>query len=397
MSRYAACIGVIAFAWGMAPSPSAQAGYYSSFDALEETHRYSRDYQVFSDILSNLGAIAAAKDPPVYTPIRQRYLLLEAMGGESPVNLKTLGQKLDYSAVLIRRARYEDAVQFLRPLAEEQPRNFLVLTHYATAQFLAPREFQRQSAFYMMKALDNWPKRWEDVKDEQKSLLATLGWHETDFDRYRRFEVYFDRLIKNRLKEDELLAQKKPVEEVVDPIFTDDAGKPIRFVNEAGAFEAGRIARTEFEKLPKGEAIEAVEQILIWMPHDQRLLWLLGEVFNASAMELKGNQSNDAIRNAHKIFDKLADPLGSVKFGLNETKSRRDALKEAVKKMPPPAIPEGLEKLLNKKDNDDTPPPEQQSWQHLIVAFFTGLAIGLFTLWQYQEMRRRRQARAQGS
>ena len=124
MSRYAACIGVVVFALGI--SSPARAGYYSSFDTPEETQRYSRVYQVFNANLTDLASIAA-NDFPRFVPIRQRYLLLEALAGDGPMNLKTLGQVLDYSTVLIRRGRYEDAVQLLVPLVEEHPKNFLVL------------------------------------------------------------------------------------------------------------------------------------------------------------------------------------------------------------------------------------------------------------------------------
>ena len=206
MSRYAVCIGVMVFALGMAPS--ARAGCYSSFDTLEETQRYSRDYQVFNANLTDLASIAA-NDFPRFVPIRQRYLLLESLAGDSPMNLKTLGQKLDFSAVLIRRGRYEDAVQFLVPLVEEHPKNFLVLSHCATAHFLAPKDFHRKSAYYMKRALDNWPKSWTELKDDQKQFLGSHGWEETAFERFRRYEVFLDRLIRNRLEEEKKLAEKK--------------------------------------------------------------------------------------------------------------------------------------------------------------------------------------------
>jgi hypothetical protein len=390
MFRHAAvCVGVIAFTYGTATS--ARAGYYSSIDNPDET-RWALDYQVFSDKLMDLASIAA-NDYPRYVPIRQRYLLLEAMAGDSLVNLKTLGQKLDYSTMLIRRGRSVDAVQFLAPLVEENPKNFLVLSHCATAHFLAPPDFQRKSAYYMKRALDNWPTNWADLKDDQKKFLASRGWEETAFERFRRYEVFFDRLIRNRLDEEKQLAQKKTVEESVDPIFSDSSGKPIRFTNESGSFEAGRIAKAEFEKLPK-DAVQAVEQLMIWMPHDRRLEWLLGEVFNASAMDrsLTEDERNDAIRNAYKIFDKMVNPLDSVRFGLAEVKSRHEKLREAVSKLPPPRTiiietPNGKPGVLP----DDTPEP---SWRPVIIWFLTGLAVGLFTLWQYQEIRRRRQARA---
>lgn len=395
MSRYAAYMGVIALALGM--SPSAWGGYYTSFDTLAETQRYGRDhrdFQLFSNEVTDLAAIAP-NEYPRFVPIRQRYLLLEALGGDNPMQLKTLGQKLDYSAVLIRRGRYEDAVQLLVPLVDENPKNFLVLSHCATAHFLASRDFQRKAAFYMKRALVNWPTNWKDVTEDQRKFLATRGWDETDFDRYRRCEVLFDRLVRNRLEEEKKLAQKKPVTEEVDPVFTEDADKPIRFVNEAGVFEPGRIAKAEYDKLPR-DALEAVEQLMIWMPHDRRLEWLLGEVFNASAMErgLTADERNDRIRIANRIFEKMTDPLSSVKFGLSEIRSRHEKLREAVAAMPPRAIPNELKELLKKDDEENKPPSPDQLWRYLIVAFLSGLAVGLFLLWQYQEMRRRRQARA---
>ena len=61
---------------------------------------------------------------------------------------------------------------------------------------------------------------------------------------------------------------------------------------------------------------------------------------------------------------------------------------------PPPTSPE-LENIVKKlnKDDDDAGMTAEQWSRWLIVAFMTGLALGMFAIWQYQEIRRRRQAR----
>ena len=43
---------------------------------------------------------------------------------------------------------------------------------------------------------------------------------------------------------------------------------------------AGRISAEELKKLPP-DAIAIVQQLLIWLPGDARLYWLLGELLNA--------------------------------------------------------------------------------------------------------------------
>src|ERR1035438_1357325 len=190
----------------------------------------------------------------------------------------------------------------------------------------------------MRKALENWPKTWGEGNAEQKQFLESLGWEETAFERYRQYETLFKRLIDNRLKEKKQLDPKNPAAERVDPIFLDAKGEPIRFVNEKGLFEPGRIAAADKEQMPR-DAVEAVEQLLLWMPADNRLLWLLGEVFNASAMESRDQKGkNHAIMSAFTIFQKMTNPLAPTNYGFKEINSRYEALGKYVDAMPPEVI-----------------------------------------------------------
>jgi hypothetical protein len=59
-----------------------------------------------------------------------------------------------------------------------------------------------------------------------------------------------------------------------------DALFPVRFIGPSGAYEAGTIADAERAKLP-ADAVTVVQQLLLWFPEDSRLLWLLGELYNA--------------------------------------------------------------------------------------------------------------------
>ena len=140
--------------------------------------------------------------------------------------------------------------------------------------------------------------------------------NEIEFARFRRCEERFERLVVHRVQEKKKI--QKPEDEEVDPIFLDAKDQPIRFLNEKGEYEAGRIADADFKLLPR-DAVEQVEQLLIWMPNDPRLLWLLAETLNASAMEHSKQQAKSlAVENALKVFNRLANFSNPYKPGRDE-------------------------------------------------------------------------------
>jgi hypothetical protein len=196
------------------------------------------------------------------------------------------------------------------------------------------------------------------------------------------------------------LRRKAPPGIAIDPLFG-PKDKPVRFVNDAGKYEAGHIPIAEKDKLP-GDAIEIVEQLLVWMPNDLQLYWLLGEVFNASAMSKKKQEDKyQDIKAAYLILKELAG--SKAMSGVRQKDIPKDLVEhyEVLKHYidntdPPNAIPPELDRIVKDvgKDDEENKQTPEQWWRAVIVAFLTGLAIGLFTLWQFQEMRRRRQARA---
>jgi hypothetical protein len=371
----------------------ASAGYYSSIDTPEET-RWSRDFAgvFYPEVLTKLRSIRVDKLQGTDYPMRNRYIIFEAMANDGNVKLHTLEAQLNYSTVLIRRGKADEAVALLKPVAErgEHANHFLALSHYATALFLsANADFKINAREYMKQALENWPEKWSDIKGEQLALLKKFGWEETAFDRYRRYETHFKRLIDHRLAEDRRRAKKQQVPDTLDPVFVDDKKKPLTFLAESGKFEAGRIVEAEFKSLPR-DSVEMVEQFLIWMPDDKPLLWLLGEVFNASAMEHQDpKRKNEAILNALAVFERLTNLQEPTTYGVKEAKNRFEVLEKARAAMPPPD--DGIK--LPAKDAD-VMLTNAEWWRRQAIVFALGAAIGMFALWQVQEVRRRRQARA---
>jgi hypothetical protein len=397
-------IGLVIIIGFLAVTPL-RGGYYNTTDTGQET-AWSPDYEyVFRNVLADLQLIAANPDPIRNPPIRRRYVLMEALGQTGardwPPGLQTLEQKLDYSAVLIRRGKADEAAQLLAPLTEEHPRNFIVYSQCATAHFLSSTpDFRPKAKDYMRDSLKLWPQTWKDVDEDQKKFLESMRWEETAFLRYRRYETYFKRLMENRLDEEKQPRKKKATEETVDPIFVGSDNIPVRFLNEKGEFEVGRIAEAERKKLPP-DYIEAVEQLLIWKPGDDRLLWLLGEVLNASAMDQKeGSARNQAIRNAFEVFKQLrTDVFNGQPISARETiRKRYEALEPHVKPAfileDPNLIP--VRDAPLEKGNPTSLLSNEIWWRALSVGFVTGFAVGMFALWQFQEGRRRRQARMSG-
>src|SRR2546429_240416 len=51
----------------------------------------------------------------------------------------------------------------------------------------------------------------------------------------------------------------------------------VRFVNDKGEYEPGRLGAAQRKKL-RADAVASVQQVALWLPADGRLLWLLGEL-----------------------------------------------------------------------------------------------------------------------
>ncbi len=318
----------------------------------------------------------------VDNPLRMRYLLLDQMARKARTEGFSLKQKISLSATFLRRREFGEAVQLLEPLARQEPDNILVLANLALA-YQRMGELERASA-YGQQMLKAWPEQWSDLPEGQRRFLESIGWAQWEYERLRKVEVYHVKLLRARLREKLQNKNQALKDETVDPLFANDKG-PVRFVSEDGKYEPGRIAAAEKAKLPS-DATDILQQLLVWMPYDNRLYWQLGEIYN-------GHGKPDDLRAADKLFDDLVDPQ-KRRYQPRELVEHYRLVKDRVATLPPPSearLPNFEKQLQQMQDKEDAAVPFD--WNTLLVGFGAGFALALFGLWQLREIRRRRQAR----
>jgi tetratricopeptide (TPR) repeat protein len=360
-------------------SSSASAGLYNTSEP--EEGKFGRDnfVLVFRDSLLRLRTIGM-RQVQNDNPLRKRYLLLAALGARAAPASLTVEQKIDLSAALVRSGKADDAVNLLAPLARREPKNFLVLSNLATAYQRTGQDSRAIDTLEL--ALAAWPDQMDKVEEPLRTLLQSIGWHDKAFSWYRRAETYQLKLLKLRAREG--MAKKGKMDfQTVDALFDDGKTppEPVRFVSEKGKFEPGKLAPQEKAKLPN-DAIELVQQLLIWLPEDDRLYWLLGELYNA-----EGSPKN--IRVARMIFDELAGFDGRGVRAPELAEHRKDLLNYHDSEI------EGTSTFdVNKKIDEEEKKRSEQApkidWQTLGVGFGTGLVVAIFGTWQIREIRRRR-------
>jgi tetratricopeptide (TPR) repeat protein len=104
--------------------------------------------------------------------------------------------------------------------------------------------------------------------------------------------------------------RRPPPPDNVDDLFD------VKFVGESGEYEAGTLAASEKAKLP-ADAIAIVQQLLVWLPDDARLLWLLGELYNA----------NGDLDSALTVFNECMD---ARRFDTPKLRQHRQATMAAI-------------------------------------------------------------------
>lgn len=316
----------------------------------------------FGTTLKFLASIAAPQ-VEVDSPLRRRYFFQEKLYDQIDAAKLSAEQKLHFSSVLIRRRRAGDAIGLLMPAARQHPEVFLLQSHLATAYDLNGDRIRAVET--MRDCLDAWPKEWHELSDAQRELLMKLGWNEGPYAFYREVETYYLKLLRLRSRE-----PKAAEFEAVDALFD------VKFVNEAGAFEPGKIAKAEKAKLPRN-AQKIVQQLLVWQPRDLRLQWLYGEILNA-------NGTPSDIKAARVIFD---DIVYNEKVRAKELMARRIKLNDWSE----PTATASPDNLFGDPEDKPASAPAATDWRGLLIAFGAGMFVAIFGHWQLREIRRRRQ------
>jgi hypothetical protein len=198
----------------------------------------------------------------------------------------------------------------------------------------------------------------------------------------------------NNAAKSPLQKMKREEQRKVDVLFAGKDGKPLEFVGPSGKYEPGKLADAERDKLPEHSvklAILYVEQLLNWMPLDDRLYWQLGELVSADGYPAE----------ALEIFDILANKknftLGKKEMPYEEFKAHHEITRAYVKEM---------NEKQNKSQTNVTPtnttpppqPPAEENWEERWRFFGVGVGCGgvlaLFAFWQLRRFlgQRRRSA-----
>ena len=352
----------------------------------------------FREVVMNLRIIPL-KQPEADKPVRRRYVFMEEMISRAgPGGLKSPEDRLQASAVLIRRRKFDEAEQLLRPLAlsPEGRDNIPIQSNFAACLHM---KGDLANARDTLRAVlnDHWPEDWSTLSEPRQRYLERVGWNEHLYHNYRVCDRYYLKLLTLRFRERIKKQESKSPLQLPDAIFDDgkDPPMPVRFVGESGSYKAGTIAAAEKAKLPRDapDALAIVQQLVVWMPDDLRLYWLLGDLYNAQG-------GKNGILSALQIFSELYTGLELSKDTAvsEETRSQlKERLKvlSAAKEVIDAEAAKDFNKKFDELDKRDGA-ALQVDWSTVAISFGVGFLLALFVVWQVREIQRRRARRASG-
>jgi tetratricopeptide (TPR) repeat protein len=303
-------------------------------------------FDLFRDALTDVLRIA---DPLQARGARAKYLerrsalLARSLGTLSPNELAELG------LVQWRLRDADGALTALRLGGGRDPRNFWVQSNLGTV-YQAMGQL-REAAEYLETARTFFPDPWPGGPP------GTGPW-------FKQAERYQAALLRLRLGEGaERTGGRTPAAADVDALF------PVRFVGPTGQYEPGKLADDQQAKLP-ADAVAIVQQLLLWFPSDTRLLWLLGELYNA-----RGDLSA-----ADAVFEEC---VWSRRYDSVTLREHRRLVKAALAARP-------------KESPPDQPPPKPvilpDTWQLWTVGLIAGALFAVLGYFQVRELLRRRRS-----
>jgi Tfp pilus assembly protein PilF len=215
------------------------------------------------------------------SPLRQRYQKA-ADDLEKAARSRKLSadEAADLGALYVRLGKFNHAVEALRAAQRQYPRHFHVAANLGTA-------------FQMLGELSG-----AEACLREAVRLAPA--------KQRQAEQYHLDLVCRRLREGKGA-------QGLDDLFG------VRFVNDKGEYEPGKLAAAQRKKLP-AEAVACAQQLALWLPADGRLLWLLAELAGA----------HGDVRTAAAIMDGCV-----TEFGLRapDLRRHRRLMREAAGKL----------------------------------------------------------------
>src|SRR5262245_57428449 len=189
----------------------------------------------------------------------------------------TVEEAVVLGGCLILMTNHDKAIEVLTQAHSREPRNFRVLGNLVVA-YQGKGLLERAVLFQeQMLAPGFWPRQ-------------VPGWTAERLRWQRRADVIYLTLLRQRYQE----SLRQPPGVGTKEITLDKLFPGVRFIGPGGKYVAGEIDVRMQDKLPS-DAVALVEQLILWLPHDMPLRWLLGEVLNAQG----------DIHSAHNLIDDL--------------------------------------------------------------------------------------------
>jgi len=390
---------------GLGACPPARAGVYNTHELF-----YLPPPDGIRSWVGELRAVALESDPRVRSArpaqpgtLRYDYLkeaeLLEVRARDDTL---TTVDRVNLSACSIRMRRFDDAIRVLK--AGDQ-KHFLILANLASAYDGLGEPSLAQ--LYQRQALDVWPSVW-------------AGWSEAQSQFYRRVERHYLRLLELRGEEKRSGSGRPLPMQAVDALFPG-----VRFVGPTGRYEAGALSQTMVDRLPP-DAYCIVLQLVHWLPQDDRLYWLLGELLNANGqVDYASEVLNELVSareltNVPELFQhrKVLMQAAPVLREWRKPEVRFTLLSALMPRSLP--VPPGVGVVASEgggvgttlygnwlaglwvppkssasaDEGSSSPPPLPWllDWRQLSVGFACGAVLAMLGVLQWQEWRRRRLA-----
>jgi hypothetical protein len=363
--------GAILLSFLLAAPGSSHAGVYNPGE-LNHLYPVPTSFNQFQITLSDIRGLARRNDNPQQMDSTEKEQLeknewilkyrarFENLKAVDQAGKLTVADRIELSACYLRipneegKFQPEEAIRVLEPAQVQEPRNLMVLANLASAYQQAGSLDRALSYEALM--LESWPNAQPGFSADQ------LRW-------YRRAEKFYYLWLTLRNRENE--QQLRPEEKTLDALF--GSADLVRSNDE---YEAGRISPRSWAELP-GDAIPIVEQLIYWLPFDNRLYWLYGELLNA-----KGD-----VHSAYEILNELVDE--------QRRKEQSRVLRHHWRVLQEVSTAESKEAF---EDTAKNPVAQTTSWfpdlRAAAVGFAAGVVVSLLAGLQLREIRRRRELRA---
>ncbi len=311
--------------------PAGRAGLYLPAEPLPwPLPTNPREYLLDLQERQNVGSTDPQVKPgPLSTRVKK---MVEALQDKKRSGSLTTEDVLNLGGGFILLGKHNEAIELMDPVARKEPKNFRLAGNLAIA-YQGIGEYRRAYE-YQQNALETWPGQHPGWTREQ------LRW-------YRRAEEYLRTLLLRRASEGAQGARDFHL----DPIFPEATA-----LGREGGFKPGQLDPKVAKHLPP-DALAVVEQMLLSLPHDRRLLWLFAELVNGQG--------------EMKLAEQFLSQLAREGLATDALKKHRQALLEAIATI-------------------ETPPATEKKWfpdwRDLAIGFGAGIVFGILALLQLRQL-----------